>query len=526
MKNNFLYKILILCVIISSSCSKQLDINDNPNQATAVEPELILPGAIVRSASLTVSYSTYGASLGGYIANAGGFSGFGALLNYNFTPGYLSSWGTAYDNLLDYRYVIDKTEGNNNLALFNATAKIMTVLEFHRVVDQHGDVPYSEALLGAKNTTPKYDKAIDIYPDLINKLDDAIALINTASFPKQLSAAADPLFKGDLTKWKKFANTLKLRLLVRISHVAALASLVNEKYAALDLTVGFLTEDAIVNPGYVKDRPNPTWASWGYTINGNVANAARVPTYYIYGFYDGSKLADPKRGSVIFNDFGNTARPTPLNQLGIESGNPAIRANYSPWYTGNRVSANDITNALGVVKGPTQGQPILTASESYFLQAESILNGKLSGSIKTNFENGIKSSFYYLTKDVDGKVSDSANTLASINAYFLTNNTSHLVNFDLALSDAQKLEAIITQKYIAVNMINSDEGWNDYRRTGYPKTTPGGGRYNDIASTTSNSTRPDKLPTILKYPQGEYDYNSTNAKDLNQFSDLIFWAKQ
>ncbi len=525
MTKKIINKFLLLGLVLFSACSKQLDINDNPNAATAVQPELILPGAIVRSASLTVSYNTYGASLGGYIANAGGFSGFGALLNYNFTPGYLSSWGTAFDNLNDYRYVINETEGKNDLALFNAYARIMSVLEFHRVVDQHGDIPYSEAVLGALNTSPKYDPAIDVYKSLIGDLDKALSIIDNANLPRQLNASSDPMFAGNVTNWKKFANTLKLRLLIRISGVSSLSSFVNDGFASINTSVGFITEDVIVNPAYVKDRPNPTWASWGYAVNGNVANAARVPTYYIYGFYDGTKLADPGRGAVIYNDFGNVSRPTPLNQLGVESGNPAIRANYSPWYTGIRNTATDITNALGVVKGPTQGQPIMLLAEAHFLQAEAILLGKLTGTVKTSFENGVKASFRYLYKDVTNVVAAGKNVETDFATYKTNNSSSHLVNFDLATTDAQKLEAIITQKYIAVNMINGDEGWNDYRRTGFPVTVPRGGRYYDIASTTSNATRPDRLPTILKYPQAEYDYNSKNVKDLNQFTDLLFWAK-
>lgn len=504
------------------SCNDFLDVNDNPNAATQVEPELILPTAIVRSASLTVSYNTYGASLVGYIANAGGFSGFGSLLNYNFTPGTFSQWGTAYDNILDLEYVLQETRGNNNLALFYGTAKILTGFEFLRIVDQHGDIPYSEALKGRDNVAPKYDRAQDVYVGIINTIDEGLAAINAANLPKQLNSAADPLFQGNIAQWKRFANTVKLRVLIRISGDAELASFVREKFNSLEKD--FLTEDAVVNPGYVRDRPNPTWSTWGYAVNGNVATSSRVPTFYAYGFYDGNKLLDQGRGAVIFNDFGNTARPTPLNQLGIEQNNPAIRAGYSPWYTGIRASASSITDAQGIVKGPTQGQPIFLAAESYFLQAEARLKGFLTGDVKTSFNSGITASFRYLFKDVNGTVPTTVT--AAVNKYHADNNTSHLVNFEFATSDEQKLEAVITQKYIAFNHINGDEAWNDYRRTHYPKTIPNGGRYLDIASTTSNSTRPDRLPTILKYPQSEYDYNASNVKDLNQFSDLLFWAKK
>ncbi len=94
-----IFLILGISMISLTACEKFLDVNENPNSPTSVVPELILPTAIVRSASLTVSYNTYGGSLVGQIANAGGFSGFGALLTYNFTAGYLSQWDGTYDNL-------------------------------------------------------------------------------------------------------------------------------------------------------------------------------------------------------------------------------------------------------------------------------------------------------------------------------------------------------------------------------------------------------------------------------------------
>ncbi|WP_257667699.1 SusD/RagB family nutrient-binding outer membrane lipoprotein [Parapedobacter tibetensis] len=524
-------KYLMFALLFSAtSCEKYLDINDNPNDPTVVQPELVLPAGLVRTASLAVAYNTYGASLGGYIANAGGFSGFGALLNYNFTPGFLSNWGGSYDNLLDYKYVIDNSEGVDELAYFNAVAKIMTVYGYQLLVDAHGDIPYTAALQSDANTTPAYDNAPAIYQDLVNKLDEAIGIIDNAQFPRALGFSADPMFGEDrepeeqMNLWKQFANTVKLRLLIRVSEVPALQDFVNSEFASFDEELGILTEDAIVNPGYELNKPNPTWSSWGYTTTGNVATSSRVPTYYVYGYYDGNKLTDPGRGSVIYNDFGDGSRPTPLNQLGVEQNNPPIRANYSPWYTGVRESASNISNALGIVKGPSQGQPILLLSEAYFLLAEAQLRGLLSGDAEESFEAGIAASFGYLYTTVSGTVDAGKDVDEDVETYLTDNSGSTLVNF--SGNTEQKTEAIITQKYIALNMIHSHEGWNDYRRTGYPRTNPDADRYNNMASVNSNSTRLDELPTILLYPQTEFAYNPTNVRVLNQFSDLIFWAKQ
>ncbi len=524
MKKQFIYWLLTLVVLGTSSCNNYLDINANPNSAISASAQLVLPQAIVSSASLSSAYNSYGAHFGGYMANAGGFSGFGNLLNYNLVTGdYNGLWVNTYDNLQDYKYVIDQTEGVEGQGYFNATAKIMTVLNFQRLVDAFGNVPYSEALQGNTGKTPKYDDAATIYQDLVVRLDAAIAAIDAAKFPLALNASSDPLFKGDMMSWKQFANTLKMRLLIRMSGVSTLSSFVTAKFAAIDKTIGFISTDAIVNPGYTKQdgKQNPTWNAWGYSVAGALANASRIPTQFAYGFYKGQKLTDNGRGTVVFKNFA--AGSTPVNQLGNETGAPTIITSYSTWYAGTFSSATSISDALGILKGPSMGQPIMLGAESYFLQAEAQLKGYLPGTLATTFDQGITQSFTYLYKDVTNAVGAGKNVAADVATYKTDNATSYLVNIALATTVEQRLEAIITQKYIAVNMINSDEGWNEYRRTGYPKTNPAGNGYTNIASNKSNSTRPDKLPTRILYPSSEQSYNSTNFKPVNQFSDLIFW---
>jgi hypothetical protein len=491
---------------------------------------LVLPQAIVASAYVAVEYNNYGGNFGGYFANAGGFSGFGNLLNYNIVPGdYNGLWVTTYDNQEDYKYVIEQTEGIDDQAYYNAVAKIMMALNYQRLVDAFGDVPYSEAVLGNGNRTPKYDSAPVIYQDLVTQLDNAIAIINNAKFPVALNSSSDPMFSGNMTSWKQFANTLKLRLLVRISGVSTLSSFVTTKFAALDRTLGFIGTDVIVNPGYVKQdgKQNPMWNAWGYQVAGNLANArgslpnARIPTQFVYGFYKGQKLTDNGRGTVIFKNF--SAGTTPVNQLGNEVNAPTIITNYPTWYTGTYSSASSISNALGILKGPSMGQPIMLAAESYFLQAEAQLKGFLTGDVTTSFNQGITQSFTYLYKDVTNVVSTTKNVATDVAAYKTDNAANYLVNINLATTNAQRLEAIITQKYIAVNMINSDEGWNEFRRTGYPVTNPTGNGYTNIASNKSNSTRADKLITRVLYPSSEQSYNAANYRAINQFADLIFW---
>jgi hypothetical protein len=221
----------LLVLFTVSSCEDKLNINDNPNSPITADINLVLPQAITASANVASQFNSYGGHFGGYIANAGGFSGFGNLLNYNLTPGdYNGLWVNTYqDPLKDLKYVIDNTEGQGQYAYYNASAKIMTAFLYQKLVDTFGNIPYSQALRGEEGiVAPAYDDAATIYQDLFAKLDESIDIIQTAQasttvLPLRLTAAADPLYseitdaEDQATEWARFANTLKLRILLRLT---------------------------------------------------------------------------------------------------------------------------------------------------------------------------------------------------------------------------------------------------------------------------------------------------------------------
>lgn len=506
-------------VMVSTSCKKYLDINTNANQATSATPELVLPLALTVTAGDMSGYNTYGSQLGGYSANAGGYGGFGEAISYAFSSGtFTGLWSGNYNNLEDYQYIITQTDGQaptyNN---FNAAAKIMTALNFELLVDAYNDIPYSEALKGKDNLTPKYDKAEDIYPALANLLDSAIKRIDDASSAAGVKplGTSDVLFAGDMTKWKKLANTLKLKLIITANGKATFA---NKTFSA----DGFLTADALVDPGYTRDngKQNPDWNGWAFSYTGGDANKAWIPTQYVLGFYDGTKLSDSYRGKASYYQFPSTG----YNRLGVENVSTPKCPSGSFWYSGTNRAGSSAGGAVGILKGPGAGYPLMLAAESYFLQAEGALTGVISGDPKTFFNAGIKASFTYLYTNEGGTiVGDPAGDFAK---YQADNATDHLVNYDLGLTTADKLESIITQKYIADNYIRGEVSWNDYRRTGYPKVTPGGNGYQTFASTVSESPRPDKLPTRIAYPTFEVTLNPAHVETASPFTSFIFWAKQ
>jgi hypothetical protein len=528
MKRKLIYSLVGLSLALGS-CSDYLDVNENPNSATAASAPLVLPQAIVSSANLASAFNNYGGNLGGNIANAGGFAGFGSVISYSFTSSdYAGLFSASYANLKDYEYVFQQTPAATD-KYFHAAARTMKVFVYQKLVDTYNDVPYSEGVKGADAVTPKYDKASDIYKALILQCDTAIAEITAgqaaAVSPIGLTSDTDPLFKGDMNRWKKFANTLKLSLLIRAQKSTDLTAAVNAGFSSFNTTVGVLVDDAIVNPGYLKQdgRQNPIWNTYAYpatstTVQGS--GRSRIPTRWMLTFYNGSKLTDNARAGVIYRGGSTIAT---VNQLGNEISVPNAPTGYPAWFTG----ATPTTESLGVLKGPTQGMPLVLAAEAQFLLAESRLIGKVTGLAKASFDAGIVASFNYLYKNSSDALGAGKTPTTDATSYQAANAGIYLANYDAALTDAQRLEAIITQKYIAVNMVNNDTGWNEYRRTGFPKIVNGSTNGTQtFASLVSTATAADKLPTRVLYPTTEFSYNPGNVPSgVSAFTTKIFWAK-
>ncbi|MEJ5994105.1 SusD/RagB family nutrient-binding outer membrane lipoprotein [Pedobacter sp. Du54] len=523
MRKYFKYILLGMVVVSVSSCKKFLDINTNPNSLTSATPGLVLPQAITGAASISNTFSRNMADFSGAEANAGGFGGFGSVVTYDFGTGNFNGmWTSSYDNANDFQYILDNTAGEPLLIYSTSIARIMKSFAFERLVNQYNDVPYTDALKGTASLQPKYDKAEDVYKACIAELDKAIADITTGqanAATTKIAATADPLFAGNMDSWKKFANTVKLRMLIKMAGVPAQQSYATAAFNSMNTTLGFLTTDAINQPVYEKTvRPSPVYASLGFTGTGTNVNTSRIPTKWMFSFYDGTKLADKGRGEVIYRNYPST----PKNQLGDEStGVPAALSAGSAWFTGN----NAALSLPGVVKGPGMGVPVMLAAESYFLQAEAYARGYLSGDAAAAFNNGITQSFTYLFKNASNVVDPSKDVAAAVTKYKNDNAISPLANFALATTVEEKVEAIITQKYIALNEIANDEAFNEFRRTGYPRIINGSTVPTEtFASRQSISTHPTRLPTRVLYPQQEYNLNPANAPaGIDKFSSRIFW---
>jgi hypothetical protein len=522
--------VAIALAVFVSGCDDFLGDNVNPNQAVKVTPELVLPNALTRTADLLRNYNDAGSYQVGYIVNAGGFAGFGSVVTYNYSANdYVGMWGASYDDLANYQYIINTAAEKPELAYFKAAASVMKALQFQMLVDAFGDVPYFEALQGSENVSPAYDDSAVIYQDLISQLNAAIATFTDTELIALNMGKADVMFAGNTSRWAQFANSVKLRLLVRMSSAPATQSFAATEFASFNTTVGVLTDDAMVNPGYIATdgKQNPMWGTYHSNAAGTQLGAgrSRIPSRFVWSFYDGGKIVDNFRGPKTFRTVGLTP---PKGILGNQTDSqPFAPTNYIAWYTGTGVGAA-ASNTTGLFKGRTAGSPIFLAAEAQLLMAEAQLKGFLPSADMgaAAFNAGMLASFRYLYKDASNTVT--GNPTADMATYKADNAGGpgeRLTNYASATTPEQKLEAIITQKYIALNFIHGHEAWSEFRRTAYPRIVNGSQNPTEtFASITSTSPRADRLPVRVPYGNTEYQLNGDNVpKNIDHFNDKIFW---
>jgi hypothetical protein len=484
MKN--IYKNISILLLLASvtACDDYLDVNasiDNPNLNQLTPNELIVGAQVQTAETFTNRLNRVGNWMG--VAWSGSYLDFndayGAESRYQFSSTFYDDvWDDLYTNISNF-VIIEKYGNDLNWNNQKAAAKILKAFYFQYLVDLYGDVPYSEAFGGSDNLFPKYDDAQDIYVSLITAIDEAIELIDTGADSESF-AASDITFGGDMDGWESFANTVKLRLLVRLILVAeqqdpAILSFITAEFAELD-GAQFISEDVTINPGYsdTDNRQNPFWETYGFDPTGVPKDQGRQtgPSKYAFDLLNNS--TDPRLNALWKSNAGDFDG-TPQNG------------------TGRAAAIGD-----GILVGADADLPIMLAAESYLLQAEAVQRGYLTGNAESLFDLGIEASF--------------ASLGAGSAATYLTNTDA---DPDLGFNGGDPLRAILTQKWIALTSVSGAELWIEYNRTGYPSGLP----------LPELLTDPN-IPVRLMYPASEYSGNSKNVVPqarADAFNSKVFW---
>lgn len=486
--------ILIIAVILTagiSSCKKNyLDLEVNPNQPSVTTPQLSLAGALTSSPNILVGDYIIYDIWSGYWSWNGGVVPPASIFQYQFTNTDFSGpiWNDLYVNATNFNNLIKLSAADPALHNFQAIGMIMKAWDFENLVDNFNDVPYSQAFQPSTILFPKYDKATDIYTDLGKQLDAAIALIGNGSTGTS-PGTSDVMFGGNMSLWVQFANTLKLRLAVTAG--AKISALATGLPAA---GTAYLSTDALINPGYANTagQQNPFYGAFVLDANGNPGGSAQVYRANAYSIQLLKSTNDTLRLAQEFS-----VVQTPLAATGNYRGNVFGDA--------INILGTQFTSGAGPAysKGANQSSIMMLAAESYFLQAEGVANGYITGDAAALYLSGIESDFKYLGL-----------TTAQADVYAAT------MPYPTGSADAQE-KVIILQKYIAfLNGYNSLQAYNDYRRTGYPA----------LPSSVDPAAVSKYLPYRLYYPESEAEsnpdsYAAAGAASINPFTSKIFWAK-
>ena len=478
--------------VASVACTgNYLDINSNPYQPGDLSADdYALGSAMNNLASCVVSSDVntaqftdclLGGPYGGYFADSN-TSWSKTIANFNasddWTRVFLKSdriIPILYTNLTAVENLATQTGNQVPLAI----AKIIKVAAMSRVTDAYGPIPYTEIGKDGSITTP-YDSQEKVYDTFFQELTEAVKVLQ-ANPEAALTATADYVYSGDLTKWIKFANSLKLRLAMRLT------------YAAPDKAKQW-AEDAVKeeNGGVIEsNEDNAQWNYFGTTTN-PLYTATR------YNAAEGTETGGDTHAAAdiicYMNGYNDPRREKYFVQSEWGEGMEYVGIRRSIELT---TLGNNVRKYSGVNVG--QGDPIywMNAAEVAFLRAEAKLPS-------FNFNVGSKTAKEYYEEGVT------------------------TVAWDDAASDEAKQERIITQKWIA-NWMLGNEAWADHRRTGYPRLMPATEAGNKSAGIVDSNVGANRIP----YPSDEYVSNAANMPGAlsalggaDNYATKVWWDKK
>lgn len=492
---------LSVCGALLCSCTKNFEsINGNPYQPSTeqlIADNYILQAAMSEMASGVVpvtnmnmaqfTESLLGGPTGGYFASGNG--GWVATIdNYNATDNWTLVFmkditPIVYTNLNIIRELSEK--GGNPVP--TAMATIMKVAGMHRVADTYGPIPYSQV---GVSFIPGYDPMEEVYTAFFNELDQAIQTLSE-NRTVTINATVDNVYHGDIASWIRYANSLKLRLAMRIAYADPAKSKRMAEEAVYH-EFGVITSNAgNAQYGVLGSEGNPiafTTRGWG-----DSAAAADI-VCYMNGY------GDPRRERYF------TASTWP------GGGYVGLRRGISPIPDKSEVSAKysfpNIAN-----NAPLQW---MNAAEVAFLRAEgaAVFGYDMDGTAEDFYNEGIRLSFEQW--EVSGADTYLANSTAVPTTYsdpntdaaqsYGTQLSTITIQWDESATTEQKQERIMIQKWIA-NWTLGNEAWADYRRTNYPKLIPATAAGNKSGGIVNSNLGARRMP----YPQDEYVSNTANV---------------
>lgn len=401
-------------------------------------------------------------------------------------------WSNFYDMVATQLHFVQEYTSKNNMPIENAITKVQKVASYHRMTDHFGPMIYAE--FGSGKTSVNYTSQKDMYTDFFKLLDEASVVFKQNAGKKNAFGTNDQMYKGDVNLWAKFANSLRLRLALRIVYIEpALAKTQAEKAVADGVMVsnsesGLITSTINSLNGLSKITYHEEWRM-SATIHSLLVgfNDPRT-SIYMSPRWDGGGYRGLRNG-------------LPVNQRdrgAMTLSYSAVGNRWRPLYSG----------AWGE-QGVNAPMTVVTTSEVYFLRAEGALRGwNMGGTAKSLYESGIRMAITSISTAssaaIDTYINGTSLPVAINDPWNSPQVTDIPVAYQSAGSFETQLEQIITQKWLAI-FPDGWEAWAERRRTGYPVG------YAIIESLNPNLTK-FQLARRREYPPIEASSNAEGFK--------------
>jgi hypothetical protein len=538
-----LYSLTALVTLIAiAGCSDDLfeKYYSDPSQTTTVSCDKLMTGVFWSARKQTMGdiYWKYvfDKTQIGTLAQTMGFTNSSG--RYAGTRSYAQNrWQEFYYTLTQYRVLQETysglTEEDKTVnEVYELLARTFVFHQLEEVVDMWGSAPYSEAGLlpntkDLANAFPKYDEATAIYTEMLNSLDEIntrlTALIG-GSFPPLAASVLpyqDYINKGDLTKWQRFANSLRLRMALRVSSQGDLTAKGREvlnqmlsnpsKYPLVETLDQVIKIDAD-NDAFKNDLGNPWGGVRGCFEDGESESSfirASKAMIDILGVVDGKMTADSDPRTPVFVDTV-AAGPKEGLYVGVDP-TAAEGIHDADWSNPNGVQYSR-PSRVTFARNVNFPGVIFTAAETWFIKAEAFQQGWAQGDALAAFKRGVveSSSYYYWLNNVSAESPTyTAPAAADMDAFAQK----------LWDKDVNKQKVILEQKWLNTALIDMRQSWADLRRTGYPALT----------FLKDNDAPEAKTPPYrLRYPDNERTGNTANwesVKGQDTYYTKIFWAK-
>lgn len=570
-RKKFLYGFVVSVILILSSCQELSEINKNPNQLVAedINIKYILTSVLTNTSFYYMDDYTYP---GGRTVSEAmqylqrDYIDFQGANSFVWTP--VDFYGP-YLIIKNCQYIFENADrelSDNNQKFYTAVGQIMRSFWYGFLTSLYGDIPYTEAMRAEEGLfMPVYDAQKDIFAGVLNDLKSANELLATVTSVEGASAS-DILFQGDVLKWRKFANSLRLRYLLRLSEkITEMSSIGIDVKAEFNQIISGSSSNPIFTSiednaslSYLGTARNNSWFGGPlYHTNRSEFYRRKPCATFVDALKEGydprlttfirpvdtqlqisdvtptyQKLAD---GQIIRNIPTSTPNANELNTSRYVGLPPALQdpnlfnLSSNVDFNAIKVLNPDVYTDLAANPGvsylntmyaenahPLVKTVLMSYSELNFILTEASLKGWItSGNSADYFRKGITASMQqYNISSGDMKVYD-PNTDALV-AWDEGSFIEDIINTFTFSNDSEKYEQFLTQKWIACFM--TPEFWFDWRRTGIP----------NLGANLIMGSNGDKIPVRFIYPDNEKINNSTNItealKNLQPAEDSQ-WSK-